>query len=63
MAPTVRRLHAAEAFLAGKRPEAKVVEEAVALLEKDVSPIDDLRSTREYRLAVSRSLFRDFLSQ
>jgi xanthine dehydrogenase FAD-binding subunit len=63
MAPTVRRLEAAEAFLAGKRPDAKVVEEAVGLLEKDVSPIDDLRSTREYRLSVSRNLVRDFLSQ
>jgi CO/xanthine dehydrogenase FAD-binding subunit len=61
MAPTVRRLEAAEAFLAGKRPNARVIEEAVGLLEKDVSPIDDLRSTREYRLSVSRNLFRDFL--
>jgi CO/xanthine dehydrogenase FAD-binding subunit len=63
MAETVRRLEAAEAFLAGKRLDARVVEEAVALLEKDVSPIDDLRSTREYRLSVSGNLFRDFLSQ
>lgn len=61
MAPTVRRLLAAEAFLAGKRPSARVADEAAALLEKDVSPIDDLRSTRAYRLEVSKSLLRAFL--
>ena len=61
MAPTVRRLRAVEAFVAGKRPTAEVVEEAVALLEEDVSPIDDLRSTRFYRLEVSRNLLRAFL--
>ena len=61
MAPTVRRLRAVEAFVAGKKLTTEVVEEAVALLEKDVSPIDDLRSTRFYRLEVSRNLLRAFL--
>ena len=61
MAPTVRRLRAAEAFVAGKAPTVKVVEEAVGLLEEDVSPIDDVRSTRFYRLEVSRNLLRGFL--
>ena len=60
MAPTVRRLRAVEAFVAGKTPTREVVEEAVALLEEDVSPIDDLRSTRFYRLEVSRNLLRGF---
>lgn len=61
MAPTVRRLASVESLLAGKKPTARLVEEATALLENDVSPIDDLRSTRAYRLEVSRNLLRAFL--
>jgi len=62
MAPTVRRLHSVESLLAGKRPTSRLVEQAADLLENDVSPIDDLRSTRAYRLEVSRNLLRAFLS-
>ncbi|MGH9319381.1 MAG: FAD binding domain-containing protein [Vicinamibacteria bacterium] len=61
MAPTVRRLSSAERLLAGKKPTRALVEEAVSLLDKDVAPIDDVRSTRAYRLEVSRNLFREFL--
>lgn len=61
MAPTVRRLRTVETFVAGKKTTKDVVEEAVALLEKDVSPIDDLRSTRFYRLEVSKNILRGFL--
>jgi xanthine dehydrogenase iron-sulfur cluster and FAD-binding subunit A len=61
MAPTVRRLGSVEALLAGKAPTPRIVEEAADLLEIDVSPIDDLRSTRAYRLEVSRNLLRAFL--
>jgi CO/xanthine dehydrogenase FAD-binding subunit len=62
MAPTVRRLTAVEGFLAGKRMTVEVVEEACALLERDVSPIDDVRSTAPYRLHASRNLLRSFLN-
>ncbi|MGH9462810.1 MAG: FAD binding domain-containing protein [Vicinamibacteria bacterium] len=61
MAPTVRRLHQVEAFVTGKKPTAKVLDEACALLEKDVAPIDDVRSTADYRLEVSKNLLRSFL--
>jgi len=61
MAPTVRRLYSVESFLLGKKPTPRVVKEAVALLEADVDPIDDLRSTRFYRMEVSRNLLRAFL--
>jgi xanthine dehydrogenase iron-sulfur cluster and FAD-binding subunit A len=40
-----------------------MVEEACALLERDVSPIDDFRSTAEYRLHISRNLLRSFLEE
>jgi hypothetical protein len=61
MAPTVRRLHAAEASVVGRRLTPATVDRAVELLAEDVSPIDDLRSTAAYRLAVSRALLRGFL--
>lgn len=61
MAPTVRRLRSVESLLAGKKPTPRLVDEAALLLASDVSPIDDLRSTRTYRLEVSRNLLRAFL--
>jgi CO/xanthine dehydrogenase FAD-binding subunit len=61
MAPTVRRLHAAEAFLKGRRLDPVTIAAAAELLANDVSPIDDIRSTREYRLTASRNILADFL--
>ena len=61
MAPTVRRLRSVETLLAGNKPTPALVEEAAALVENDVAPIDDLRSTKAYRLEVSRNLLRSFL--
>lgn len=61
MAPTVRRLHGVEAFVAGRKPTADVLDEACALLEKEVAPIDDVRSTADYRLEVSKNLLCSFL--
>jgi len=61
MAPTVRRLHAAEAYILGRRLTPATVDRAVELLAEDVSPIDDVRSTAAYRLAISRALLRGFL--
>jgi CO/xanthine dehydrogenase FAD-binding subunit len=62
MAPTVRRLRTVEAFVGGKKPTRTVLAKARELLAEDVSPIDDLRSTAEYRLEVSRNLLSWFLS-
>ena len=61
MAPTVRRLRSVESFLTAKKPTPEVLDEACALLSRDVSPIDDVRSTAEYRLRVSQNLLRAFL--
>ena len=61
MAPTVRRLKAAEELVRGKRPNRELAAEACEALRRDVSPIDDLRSTAEYRLHVSQNLLADFL--
>jgi CO/xanthine dehydrogenase FAD-binding subunit len=62
VAPTVRRLASVESFVAGKKPTPAVIAKAVELLGGDISPIDDFRSTRDYRRDVSRNLLRAFLS-
>lgn len=61
MAPTVRRLHAVEGFLRGRRLNDISISAAAELLTNDLSPIDDIRSTREYRLRVSRNILIAFL--
>lgn len=61
VAPTVRRLKAVEEFLQNKTLDPKTISEACGLVEIDISPIDDIRSTRAYRLAVSKNLLREFL--
>ena len=62
VAPTVRRLRAAEGLVRGRRLTREVVEEAARLVAEDVSPIDDVRSTAAYRLTVSRNLLSAFLA-
>lgn len=61
VAPTVRRLKTVEEFLAKKSLTPHNISEACRLVDRDIAPIDDIRSTREYRLAVSRNLLRQFL--
>jgi xanthine dehydrogenase small subunit len=59
VAPTVVRLTGTEQALAA----GAGIEEAVHRLEEDVRPIDDLRSTAEYRLRVAGNLLRRFWAE
>lgn len=61
VAPTVRRAKTVEQFLVGKNLSSDIVQEAVSLLRQDIAPIDDIRSTAEYRLRISQNLLRLFL--
>jgi xanthine dehydrogenase small subunit len=56
MAGTVRRAPAAERALEGRRPEPEVFERAGAALASDFAPLDDLRASRDYRLAAAAGL-------
>jgi len=56
VAPTVVRLSGVERELA----EGATVKEAVRRLDQDIQPIDDLRSTAEYRRDVVGNLVRQF---
>lgn len=61
LAPTVKRLYAAEEFLKNRRLNDQTIGAAAELMSNDVSPIDDIRSTREYRLVVSKNILTAFL--
>ena len=50
LAPAPARSAKIEALLSGKKCDAALMAQAVALLEKELAPITDIRSSREYRL-------------
>lgn len=62
LGPTVVRSRAAEAHAEGQAPSLSVGTEAAERLRTDLSPIDDHRSTADYRLRVSQNLTREFLA-
>lgn len=59
VAPTVVRLFNTERALASGAP----LDDAMVALRGEVHPIDDLRSTAEYRLRVTENLVRRFWSE
>lgn len=58
IAATPVRARATEAALDGKHPVAATADDAVAALEGEITPIDDVRSTAEYRKAVAGRVLR-----
>jgi CO/xanthine dehydrogenase FAD-binding subunit len=61
VAPVPLRARAAEEALMGRAPSRAVAEAAMGALARDLAPIDDIRSTRDYRERVSRNLLALFL--
>jgi CO/xanthine dehydrogenase FAD-binding subunit len=59
VAPTVVRLPATEAALAARAS----IEEAQAALASEIAPIDDVRSTADYRRRVAANLLARFVTQ
>lgn len=62
VAPTVLRARAAEEMLRGRSIEPTAIARARAALESGIAPIDDMRSTADYRRAVAGNLLEAFLS-
>ena len=62
VAPTVVRSFGAESVLRGRALTTETIGEACAALVRDISPIDDIRSTALYRQRVARNLLEDFLT-
>ena len=61
VAPVPLRSRDAERVLEMGKPTPGAAQAAVAALATDLSPIDDIRSEREYREAVARALLAQFL--
>ena len=62
VAPTVVRCSATEIALKGLKPDASAISKARAALAREISPIDDIRSTANYRLRVALNVMEDFLT-
>lgn len=63
VAPIVVRCTMTENQLRGKRPDDEIIRAACDTLEHEISPIDDIRSTANYRLQVAKNLLADFLTE
>jgi CO/xanthine dehydrogenase FAD-binding subunit len=63
VAPIPIRCEGTEAALRNQPLTAEVIKSAAATLAAEIAPIDDIRSTRDYRLRVSLNLLNDFLSR
>ena len=61
VAPIVVRCVQTENALRGRKPDTETIAAACDTLLREISPIDDIRSTADYRLQVSKNLLTDFL--
>jgi len=61
VAPIVVRCIKTETALRGQKPDAATAKSAQASLLREISPIDDIRSTADYRLQVASNLLADFV--
>lgn len=63
VAPIPLRCIKTEDALRGARLDQSIIEKAKVELAREIVPIDDIRSTKSYRLRVSLNLLEDFLRQ
>lgn len=61
IAPVPLRCIKTEDVLHEAKLEGSIIEKARAALAREIVPIDDIRSTKDYRLKVSLNLLEDFL--
>jgi CO/xanthine dehydrogenase FAD-binding subunit len=62
VAPVVLRCRRTEAVLRGRRLDEEVLRVALDEVAREVTPIDDIRSTARYRTRVAQNLLREFLA-
>lgn len=63
VAPTPIRIRKTEAFLEGKTITDEVVKEAVKMAQSEVSPIDDTRASKAYRIEMVGVLLENGLNE
>ncbi|HKC63718.1 MAG TPA: xanthine dehydrogenase family protein subunit M [Pyrinomonadaceae bacterium] len=62
VAPTVIRCSKTEEVLRDRKVNDETISAARAELAREISPIDDIRSTARYRLRVAQNVLEDFLT-
>jgi CO/xanthine dehydrogenase FAD-binding subunit len=62
IAPTPFRCSKTEEVLRNRKPDAATVSAAREELAREIAPIDDIRSTANYRLQVALNVLEDFLT-
>jgi CO/xanthine dehydrogenase FAD-binding subunit len=63
IAPTPFRAHAVEAMLRNATLSPQIISAARIALAKEIAPIDDIRSTSNYRRIVAQNLLAEFLEE
>ena len=63
VAPVPLRCHKVEAALTGQRLTDALIAHARTLIIEEITPIDDIRSTSQYRSLVTQNLLSEFLGQ
>jgi CO/xanthine dehydrogenase FAD-binding subunit len=63
VAPTTIRAPRTEAVLEGAHPSEPIADEATAVLATEISPIDDVRSTADYRRSVAARVLHRLLRE
>lgn len=61
VAPIPLRCRQTEVALVNEKLGERLIKSGIDSLAAEISPIDDIRSTRDYRLRVSQNLLEDFL--
>jgi CO/xanthine dehydrogenase FAD-binding subunit len=63
VAPTPIRAPATERLLEGSRPTPETADRAAETLAREIQPIDDVRSSADYRRAVTARVFHRLIRE
>ena len=61
VSPVVKRMSKTEEFLKGKELIPAAIDEAKEMIAKEISPITDIRSTKAFRVLITKNLLKDCL--
>ena len=58
LSSTPKRAYKIEEYLKGKKIDEKTIEEAIKKIDNEISPITDIRATKEYRFYMAKVMFK-----
>jgi len=62
VSPVVKRMSKTEEFLKGKELTPAVINKAKEIIANEISPITDIRSTKAFRVLITKNLLKDCLT-